>query len=84
MPKLCNCIFCEIYPLKSDIVSNVACDWSKWWFYIADKADLVQNNVFLLVNVKKYFRIGITIFKIFIWGGILSYIRFYGDASSPN
>ena len=45
---------------------------------------LWQIPLFLCVKVKKYIRMGIIIFKIFIWEGMLLYIRFeimfYGSA----
>ena len=41
-----------------------------------------------IVNVKKYIRMGITIFQFVIWGGISSYIRsetmFNGSAVKQN
>ena len=37
-------------------MSNVACDWSTSWFYIADAAK-VPNSAFLMC---KYIRMGIT------------------------
>ena len=65
-------VYSATYHRKPDVMSNVACDWSTHWVYIAHAARVL----WIIVKVKKYmyFRMGKTIFKIFIWGGISSYI----------
>ena len=55
-------------------------------FFVAGDAHVSQKKqcIFSMFIAKKYIRMGITIFKFFIWGGISSDIRseilFYGDA----
>ena len=53
-------------------------------FTLLTKLTLVQNTCLWQINVKRYIRMGITIYKIFIWGGISSVIwseiMFYDSA----
>ena len=79
--RICLSIFC--------IISDVACDWLTYWFDVADKAYIWCKILCLWqINFNKCIRMGITIFKIFIWGGmslvIWSEITFYADASLLN
>ena len=37
-------VYSQIYHRKYDILSNVACDLSKSWFYVSVEANLVKNN----------------------------------------
>ena len=68
-------------------MSNVASDWLTSWLYVARHAHISRKTKhFSMFIVKKYIRMGITIFKFFIWGGISSNIRseimFYGSANA--
>ena len=70
--RICDSIFCW----RLDVMTNVACDWSKLWFYLTDTAYVwYEIPCFLPVKVKeKIIRMGITIFKFFTWGGMLLFI----------
>ena len=63
MSSICDSIFC-------DILSET---WSPAvWFYVADAAYVwCKILCFQCVKVKSNIRMGITIFKIFILGGIV-------------
>ena len=65
-----------IYCVKLNVMSNFACDWLTLWLYVACDAHISQKkHSFLMFIVKKYIRMGITIFIFFIWGGMLSHIK---------
>ena len=68
-------------------MSNVACDWLTSCFSSLVTLTFREKPcIFSMFVVKKYIRMGITIFKFFIWGGISSDIRseimFYGSADA--
>ena len=68
-------------------MSNIACDWLTSCFSSLVTLTFCEKQcIFSLFIVKKYIRMGITIFKFFIWGGISSDIRleimFYGSADA--
>ena len=68
-------------------MSNVACDWLTSCFSSLVTLTFREKQcIFSMFVVKKYIRMGITIFKFFIWGGISSDIRseimFYGSADA--
>ena len=53
-------------------MSIVACDRLMYWFNVADKVIVMCKLLYIrYVNFEKCIRMTITIFKIFIWGGIL-------------
>ena len=65
---------CYIYHWKPDVTDNVACDWSTQWFKVTVVVNVFGKiRCFQCIKVKKYIRIGITIFKFFIWEDISSY-----------
>ena len=80
-------VYSAIYRRSTDVISDVACYWLTFLFYLADEASVWCKILCLLqINVKMCIRMGITIFKMFIWGGISSVIwseiTFYGSAEN--
>ena len=65
--RICDDIFYMYH--RKHVMSNVACDWSMYQFYIAEEAN-VLCKMFWCVKVGRTLEWGITIFKIFICGGI--------------
>ena len=65
-------VYSAIYRRKSDVMSNVVIGQHSGFTSLMQ---LTFCSKYLVIDVSKYIRMGITIFKFFIWGGISLDIR---------